>query len=64
MTKVTLPSTVFKSYLFFLVYMLCNSNPKNLGLSKIGSGSGCHRCNDVRRADIDNVSISPDVMIQ
>jgi len=64
MTKVTLPSTVFKSYLFFLVYVLCNSNLKNLGLSKIGSRSGCHRCNNVRRADIDDVSISPDVMIQ
>jgi len=64
MTKVTLPSTVFKSYLFFLVYVLCNSNPKNLGLSEIGSGSGCHRHNDVRRADIDDVSILLDAMIQ
>jgi len=64
MTKVTLPSTVFKSYLFFLVYALCNLNPKNLGLSEIGSRSGCHRRNDMRRADIDDVSISPDAMIQ
>ena len=64
MTKVTLPSTVFKSYLFFLVYALCNLNPKNFGLSKIGSGSGYYRCNDVRRADIDDVSISSDAMIQ
>ena len=37
---------------------------RNLELSEIGSGSGGHRQNDVRRADIDDVSIALDAMIQ
>ena len=37
---------------------------RNLELSEIGSRSGGHRRNDVRRADIDDVSIVMDTMIQ
>jgi hypothetical protein len=36
---------------------------RDLELSEIGSGSGGHRHNDVRRTDIDDVSVAPDAMI-
>lgn len=47
MTKVILPSTVCKSYIYSSWFMHGSSNPKNLGLSEIGSRSQCLNGRDV-----------------